>query len=183
MQATADMYALKLGQKAPAFNVKGIDNKTYTLDFFKNKEIVVIVFMCNHCPYVIAYIERIKQLYRQFQNKGIEFIGINANDSVKYPQDSFENMKRFAQEKNILFPYLYDETQEMAKAYGALLTPHVMIFDKERKLVYNGGIDENWEQPEKAQQHWLFDAATALTQGKVPKQQMTPCIGCSIKWK
>ncbi len=183
MLAQAEMYNLKIGQKAPFFQLNGVDGKEYLSENFFEKKFLVIVFMCNHCPYVLAYIERIKALAKAFTTKNVQFIGINANDSIKYPQDSFENMKIFAVEKNLSFLYLYDKTQEVARAYGALLTPHVMVFDKEQKLVYNGGIDDNWKYPEKATKHYLKDALIALTEGKTPEEQLTPCIGCSVKWR
>lgn len=183
MQATPEMYQLKIESVAPDFALIGVDNKQYAIHDFTGKEVLVVVFMCNHCPYVLAYIERIKKLANMFAAKEVQFIGINANDPIKYPQDNYENMKRFAKEKMLSFPYLFDETQEVAKAYNALLTPHVFVFDKERKLVYNGGIDDNWQYPEQVIKQYLREALVAITNGNTPKEQETPCIGCSIKWK
>lgn len=181
MHATPDMYGLKIGEQAPLFRLEGTDGKTYTLHSFK-KDYLMIVFMCNHCPYVIGYIDRIQQLAQQFQDT-VQCIGINANDAVAYPQDSFPHMKRFVHENNLSFPYLYDETQAVAKAFHALLTPHVIVVDKKRKVVYNGGIDDNHENETAVREHWLKDALAALIAGeKIPNAE-TPCIGCSIKWK
>ncbi len=183
MQADPEMYTMKQGMKAPSFTLWGVDDKQYKLENFAGKKALVIVFMCNHCPYVIAYVERIKQVEEQFRKEKVQFIAINANDPIKYPQDSFEHMKRFLEEKGIVFPYLYDETQEVAKAYGALLTPHVFLFDEHRKLAYQGGIDNNWERKEKASKYFLTDALNAVVKGQIPLQAQAPCIGCSIKWK
>lgn len=183
MQADPTLYTMKVGTKAPSFQLWGADEKEYMLENFQGKQVLVIIFMCNHCPYVLAYIDRIKELEERFRNQKVQFIAINANDPVKYPQDSFENMKRFGEERNISFPYLYDETQEVAKVYGALLTPHVFVFDGQRTLVYQGGIDDNWQAPEKVQQHFLADALQTILQGQKPSIQETPCVGCSIKWK
>ncbi len=183
MQADPEMYMMKQGMKAPSFALLATDDKQYKLETFQGKKALVIVFMCNHCPYVIAYVERIKKIEQMFRKSSVQFIAINANDPVKYPQDSFEHMKQFVEEKEITFPYLYDETQEVAKAYRALVTPHVFVFDEERKLVYQGGIDNNWESEEKASKHFLTNALNAVVKGQTPIQAQAPCIGCSIKWK
>jgi peroxiredoxin len=180
MQAQPEMYKLKLGQQAPAFSLQGVDNNIYTWDSL-TKDYTVIIFMCNHCPYVLAYIERIKQLAADFPM--VQFVGINANDPTKYPQDSFANMQTFVTEKEITFPYLFDETQEVAKAFHGLLTPHVMVFDKEHKLVYNGSIDDNCEEASAVKENWLHNALTSVTNSETPIKQETPCTGCSIKWK
>ena len=183
MQATPELYQVKLGTKAHSFQLLGADDKEHILENFIGKKALVIVFMCNHCPYVLAYVNRINELAAKYLSKKVQFLGINANDPVKYPQDSFENMKRFVKEKNIQFPYLYDETQEVARAYHGLLTPHVMVFDEERKLVYNGGIDDNWEHLENVTKHYLDNALHSLTEAKKIAEPLTPCVGCSIKWK
>jgi len=108
----------------------------------------VISFTCNHCPYAQAYEDRFSALAREFQPKGIAFVAINPNDEVSYPDDSFDNMKERAQAKDFPFPYLRDESQEVAKAYGAVCTPHIFVLDGECKLVYEGRIDDRWKEPD-----------------------------------
>jgi peroxiredoxin len=179
MQATPKLYKTKIGDKMPPFTLPATDGKQYTDESF-GKEILVVAFICNHCPYVLASIERLRQLSIDFPR--VQFIGINANDPVKYPQDSFERMKEFVGEKQISFPYLFDESQEVAKAFHGVLTPHVMVF-KNKMLVYNGGIDDNCEDANNVQEHWLADTLTSLMNGETPAKQETPCVGCSIKWK
>ena len=128
-------FKLPIGKMAIDFDLPGVDGKTYMLRYFLNRDILVVVFTCNHCPYAQAYENRLIRLAREFLKKAA-FIAINSNDAGKYPQDSFENMKIRAREKGFPFPYLYDETQETARAYGALVTPHVFVFDRSGKLAY-----------------------------------------------
>jgi peroxiredoxin len=181
MHATPELYKLKIGDTAPDFALLATDGTTHSWDTI-TKPIVVIIFMCNHCPYVIATIERIKSLAHQFKDKNVQFVGINANDASKYPQDSFEHMKSFVHQNEVEFPYLHDESQEVAKAFHGLLTPHVMVF-KDRTLAYNGGIDNNINDASAVTEHWLRDALDALSSGEMSRVQETPCDGCSIKWK
>lgn len=175
--------ALQIGAQAPAFSLRGVDDKTHSLDELKGEKGTVVIFSCNHCPYVKAYEDRIIELAKAYQPKGIAFVLINANDPVKYPEDSFENMKKRAQEKGYPFPYLWDETQEIAKAYGAERTPEVFLFDSQLKLRYHGTIDDNWEDPAKVTKRYLKDALEALLAGREPEVQETQPVGCTIKWK
>jgi len=174
---------LKLNDQAPAFNLKGVDGKTHSLDELKGQKGIAVIFSCNHCPYVKAYEDRMIQLAKEYQPKGINFVLINANDPAKYPEDSFENMVRRAEEKGYPFPYLHDETQEVPRAYGAERTPEVFLFDSELKLRYHGTIDDNWEDASKATKHYLKDALEALLAGQEPQIQETTPVGCTIKWK
>lgn len=172
-----------LGTPAPDFKLPGTDGKTYSLNSFKDKEVLVIVFMCNHCPYVKAVLPRLIGLQNRYADKSVQFIGINANDAVKYPDDSMENMKQVAREKKIPFPYLFDETQEVAKAYDAVCTPDPYVFGPERKLLYRGRIDDNWEHPEQVTRRDLEDAINAVLDGQPMTGEQIPSMGCSIKWK
>jgi len=174
---------LKLNDQAPAFNLRGVDGKMHSLDELKGQKGVAVIFSCNHCPYVKAYEDRMIQLAKEYQPKGINFVLINANDPVKYPEDSFENMIKRAEEKGYPFPYLHDETQEIARAYGAERTPEVFLFDSELKLRYHGTIDDNWEDASKATKHYLKDALEALLIGQEPPVPETAPVGCTIKWK
>jgi peroxiredoxin len=174
---------LAIGKKGPDFSLPGTDGKGYSLDSFAQSKLVVISFTCNHCPYAQAYEERFNTLAREFEPQGVSFVAINANDAENYPDDSFDKMKERAQHKQYPFPYLYDESQETAKAYGAVCTPHIFVLDEERKLAYEGRIDDNWKQPDKAQSHDLREAITKLLNGLPAPTPQTNPMGCSIKWK
>ncbi len=180
----ADKNFMKIGAAAPDFSdLPGVDGKKYALADFSSSNALVVVFSCNHCPYVQAYEDRIIALQRDFKDKGVQFIAINANDANSYQDDSFENMKKRAKEKGFNFPYLRDDSQSVARAYGATHTPHLFVFNSERKLAYTGKIDDNWQDPSAVQHQYLRDALNALTQGKPAPTPETFAIGCTIKWK
>ena len=136
---------LKIGSKIPYFKLKGVDGKEYSLDSFSDKKVLIVIFSCNHCPYVQAYEDRIIAIQKDFEEKGLAVVAVNSNDDSQYPDDSFENMKKRASEKHFNFPYLRDEDQSLAKAFDASHTPEIFLFDEERKLVYHGKIDDNWK--------------------------------------
>lgn len=173
---------MQIGENAPDFNLKGVDNKQYSLDSFKDKKILIVIFSCNHCPYVVAYENRMIKLQDEFKDN-VAFIAINPNNEITHPEDSFENMKIRDKEKNFNFPYLRDETQETAKAYKAERTPHIFLFDEERKLRYTGRIDDDWEDESKVTSEDLKKAIKSLLEGKEIKNKETHAIGCTIKWK
>ena len=175
--------ALRIGDKAIPFRLKGVDDKEHSLEEFSGKRVLVVVFTCNHCPYAQAYQERIKKIQEKFGARQVQVIAINSNDALNYPDDGFEQMKDRAKEKQFNFPYLHDESQEIAKAYGALVTPHIFMFGTDRKLIYQGGVDDNWEHPEQATKHFLKDALTEATEGKEVTTKTSPVVGCSVKWK
>lgn len=172
-----------LNTVAPDFQLKGVDENVYSLDDFKERSILVIIFMCNHCPYVQACIERLVTLQRDFIDRGVRFIGINANDAFDFPEDDFEAMKVFAREKNMNFPYLRDETQYVAKAYKAVCTPDVFVYDDQRALRYHGRIDNNWKDATKVTSQDLRSALEAMISQKKVDSFQIPSMGCSIKWK
>jgi peroxiredoxin len=173
---------LKLSFTAPDFTLPGIDGKTYNLNSFKDKEALVIIFSCNHCPYVQAYENRIIEIQKDYISK-ISVVAINSNDITNYPDDSFEHMVERAKQKGFNFPYLRDEDQTTAEAYGATHTPEVFLFDKERKLVYHGKIDDNWQEPAKVKTKYLRIAIDELLSGKEISVPETFSIGCTIKWR
>ena len=187
-----DPKTLEIGASAPAFSLPGVDGKTYSLDSFKAGKILVIIFTADHCPTAQAYEDRIMQLYKDFHAKGVEFVMISPNnpqavclEEIGYSDlgDSFDEMKIRAKDKNYLMPYLYDgDKQETAKAYGPTTTPHVFIFDSQRKLRYCGRIDEMENPYVKAMQHDTRNAITALLDGKPVPVEKTKTFGCSIKW-
>jgi peroxiredoxin len=165
------------------FSLKGIDEKFYSPNDFIDKEALVIIFMCNHCPYVKAVIKRLVSLQQKYSDKNVQFIGINPNDTEAYPEDSFENMKIFHKENNMNFPYLIDETQQTARQYDAVCTPDIYIYNKEKLLKYRGRIDDNWQNENKVKRHELNEAISCILEGKDPEQKQNPSMGCSIKWK
>lgn len=174
---------LKIGSKAPDFNLLGVDNKFYSLDSFADKKILIVIFSCNHCPYVQAYEQRIISIQKEFSEKGVQIVAINSNEDKNYPEDSFDEMIKRSSEKQFNFPYLRDETQEVAKAYGATHTPEIFLFDQERKLRYHGKIDDNWKEPEKVKYQYLRKAIEEVLEGKEVSIPETFSIGCTIKWK
>ncbi len=172
-----------LGTPAHDFQLPGTDGQTYSLGSFADKDVLVIIFMCNHCPYVKAVLDRLIDLQNRFAERGVQLIGINPNDTVKYPDDSMENMQKLVQEKDIPFPYLQDETQSVAKTYDAVCTPDIYVYGKDRKLTYRGRIDDNWEHPEQITRRDLEDALHAILNGQTPNAEQISSMGCSIKWK
>lgn len=183
METNLQNMKLKIGDKAPDFKLPGIDGKTYSLDSFRGKKIIAIVFMCNHCPYVQGSIERIKLIESDFGVKGVGVVGINSNDGINYPDDSFEKMIELSRQRNLNFPYLRDEDQKAANAYGAQCTPECFVFDGHRKLRYHGRIDNSPKDANSVQTTDLRNAIEALVHNQKVMVELTPAIGCSIKWR
>lgn len=176
--------SIELGTKAPDFHlINAIDNKKYSLASFADKKVLVILFICVHCPYVQAIEDRLTQLRKDFESKSVQLIGICANDPTDYPEDSPENLKKHALAKGYGFPYLVDDTQEVAKAYDAVCTPDIYVYDQDRKLAYHGRIDDNWKDESKVKKHDLKDAILAILEGQAPAEPQFTSMGCSIKWK
>jgi peroxiredoxin len=176
-------FTLKLDQKAPDFSLPGTDGKTYSLSSFKDAPVLVVVFSCNHCPYVVGSEDRMIKLSNDYSPRGVAMIAINSNETESHPTDSMEHMKARAAEKGFRFPYVRDETQEVALKYGALRTPHFYVFDKDRKLRYTGRMDDNPRTPGRETTRELRDALDAILAGKEPSVQVTNPIGCNVKWR
>lgn len=174
---------LAFGVQAPDFTLPAVDGQNYSLSQFKEKaKAVVVVFACNHCPYVHAYEDRLTQLYKNFSEEGVQFLVINSNDEKNYPEDSFAKMKERAKAKKFPYPYLRDKTQKVAETFGAGCTPEVFLLDRTLKLQYHGRIDDNWQEPQKVQHPYLKEAIESVVSGiKVARPETHP-IGCSIKW-
>ncbi|MCO8146505.1 thioredoxin family protein [Rhodovulum tesquicola] len=173
-----------LGWKAPAFSLPGTDGRTWTLEDVRGPKGTLIMFICNHCPYVIAVRDRIIRDARDLQTLGIGVAAISSNDAAAYPDDSFENMQRLAQELALPFPYLYDEDQSVATAYDAVCTPDFFGFDAELGLQYRGRLDASRKEagPPDLRRD-LYEAMKQVAEtGQGPTEQI-PSMGCSIKWK
>ena len=174
---------LRLGSKANPFKLMGVDGKFYSLGDFKNKKVLCIIFTCNHCPYVKAVEDRINQIVRDNSGSSFALLCINSNDENEYPEDSYEEMKKRAKEKGFVFPYLHDDTQEIAKAYDAVCTPDIYLFDENRILKYRGRIDDNWKDESQVTRRELQMAIDMLLENKKIDFEIVPSMGCSIKWR
>ena len=175
---------VQIGWQAIDFKLKNIDGKIYSLNDIKGENGTVVMFICNHCPYVIGILDRLPQVMEKLQENGIGVVAIMSNDTQSYPADSYENMQKFAEENEFTFPYLIDETQEIAKAYDAVCTPDFFGFDKNLKLQYRGRLDSNKNNPidENADLELLNAMIEVAETGETTLEQ-APSMGCSIKWK
>jgi peroxiredoxin len=175
---------LELGTKAPDFSLPDIEGNTVTLSDFDDAGALLVVFMCNHCPFVKHILDHFLALAKEYQARGVAVVGINSNDVESYPDDRPERMAQVAREKGFTFPYLYDETQDVAKSYRAACTPDFFLFDAERGLVYRGQMDDsrpgNREPITGADLRAALDAVLA---GRPVPERQRPSMGCNIKWK
>ena len=172
-----------LGNKAPTFSLPALDGKTYSLKDFSNGKPLVVMFICAHCPYVLAVEDRLIQLGVDLKNQGVNVVAICSNDAKDQPEDSFENLQKRAKEKNYSFTYLYDESQKVAKDFGAVCTPDFFVYDSNLTLSYRGRLDNSWKDASKVSQRELFDAVQVLLKGNKVSDDQTASMGCSIKWK
>ncbi|MGZ8189879.1 MAG: thioredoxin family protein [Methylococcaceae bacterium] len=172
------------GKKAVDFELPGLDGRSWSLQECMGAKGLLVMFICNHCPYVKAVHERIIRDTRELKAFGIESVAIMSNDTVEYPEDSFDNMKRIAEQYSYSFPYLFDETQQVAKAYGAVCTPDFFGYNADFELQYRGRLDASRKETAPADTiRELFEAMKLVAEtGKGPKEQISS-IGCSIKWK
>jgi peroxiredoxin len=177
------MSTLKTGDKAQTFSLPGIYDTQHALADYDDKEAVVVIFSCNHCPYVRAWENRMVKVQSDYGARGVQLIAINANDPSQYPDDSFPMMKERAKQQGFNFPYLYDETQEVARAYEAQRTPEVFVFDGQRTLRYHGPIDDNYDEPGAVKANYLRDALDAVLVGRAPSVTEVEPVGCTIKWR
>jgi peroxiredoxin len=176
-------FTLEIGEKAPDFDLLGVDHIRYSLASFAGDKVLVVAFTCNHCPYVIGTEERMIDFCDEYGPRGMSLIAINSNETEKHPTDDFEHMVARAEERGFNFPYVRDKAQDVARAYGALRTPHFFVFDEHRKLRYTGRMDDNPKDEMKATTHELADAVEALLEDEeVPVEKTNP-IGCNVKWK
>ncbi|MBV8265087.1 MAG: thioredoxin family protein [Planctomycetaceae bacterium] len=175
---------LSLGSKAPDFRLPDTDGRTVSLDDFKDAPALLVIFLCNHCPYVKHVRHELAALAREYRDRGVAIVGISANDAAVYPDDSPEQMAREKAEVGYVFPYLYDESQEVAKAYQAACTPDFFVFDRNRSLVYRGQMDDS--RPSNGRPvtgRDLRAALDAVLAGTPIPEDQKPSMGCNIKWK
>lgn len=176
-----------VGDYAADFKLKNIDGKMVSLADYADAKGFIVIFTCNHCPYAKLYEERIVTLDKSFKKNGYPVIAINPNDPVKEPDDSYDNMKKRAKDKGFTFPYLFDETQGVAKAFGAARTPHVFLLQKEAggklKVAYIGAIDDDTEGAKEDKVKYVENAIDAIQKGEKPNPDFTKAVGCTVKWK
>ncbi len=176
----------QVGDIAADFKLKNVDGKMVSMADYKDAKGFIITFTCNHCPYSVAYEDRLVELDKKYKSKGYPVIAINPNDAVAYPADSYDNMKVRAKDKGFTFPYLHDESQAIAKAYGATRTPHMYIVQKTAKgmeVVYIGSIDNDTDNKNPNKEKYVEAAVNDLLAGKKPTNNFTKAVGCTIKWK
>jgi peroxiredoxin len=179
--------SLKIGAVIPSFAaLPGVDGRHYSSKDFSSK-VLVVAFSCNHCPYVQAYEDRMISFQREYGAKGVQLIAINSNETKNYPEDNFEEMVKRAKAKGFNFPYLRDEEQSVADAFGATHTPEFFVFeqaaDSHWRLRYHGKMDDNYQNPAAVKRHYLREAVDAVLAGKSVVEPETHSIGCTIKWK
>lgn len=174
---------LSVGWNAPDFTLPDSSGNFVTLSTLLPKRGILIIFTCNHCPYAQASWPVLVSLYKRYQKRGFEFLAINPNDSKAFAEDGISGMNQIISKYNILFPYLRDETQEVAKKYSAQCTPDLYLLNKEKKLFYHGRINDNWQDPLKTKRNDLDEALNRMFIGDKPPVEQFPSMGCSIKWR
>jgi peroxiredoxin len=174
--------ALALGDAVPAFELPDTDGTTWSVTDGDDSQATVVVFTCNHCPYALAWHERILDVARDYVDRGVRLLQINSNDADRYPRDSYDVMRQRVAGEDWATPYLHDETQEVARAFGARVTPDVFLFDSGGRLRYRGAPDSDYRDPGQ-RAGWLRDALDAVLSGREPTPTETEPVGCSIKWR
>lgn len=175
--------AAKLGWKAPDFSLIGTDGQRYSLANARGERGLLVMFICNHCPYVQKQLDRMIHLATDLKTVGVGVVAINSNDARSYPEDSFDHMKQIAHEKQFTFPYLYDDAQTVAQAYGAVCTPDFFGFNAALELQYRGRLDESWSGVAKSPKRELLMAMTEVAAKGSTSMPQNPSVGCSIKWR
>ena len=176
-------FRLHAGSPAPPFSLPGVDGRSHSLAEYSGKPFLLVVFWCNHCPYVQAWEGRMIALGRKYAAAGVQVVLINSNDPEEYPDDRFERMVERARDRSYPFPYLHDTSQSVAHAYGALVTPHPMLFGPDRTLLYQGPIDDHHDAPEREGHPYLSQAIDAAIAGRPIPSAELPVLGCSVKWR
>jgi peroxiredoxin len=174
--------SVAIGDKAPEFELLDTEGDSWSAPNGDGAKATVVVFTCNHCPYALAWHDRIADAARDYSGKGVRFLAVSSNDADRYPRDSYDAMKARVAKEDWPMPYLYDQTQEVARAYGAKTTPDVFVVDAEGRLRYRGAPDSDYDDPGQ-QAQWLREALDAVLGGEQPARAETKPVGCSIKWK
>jgi peroxiredoxin len=172
----------ELGDRVPAFSLADTEGAEHSVPADPAPPATVLAVTCNHCPYVIAWNPRLRAVAEDYRARGVRFLAINANDASRYPADSPERMREFVESQSWPIPYLYDETQDVARALGAVATPHIFVLDGEQRLRYRGAPDSSHEDPSQ-NAAWLRGALDAVLEGREPEVAETPARGCSVKWR
>ena len=181
--ALTENQDLPLGTPCPDFRLPSVEGHVVARDDFRDRPVLVVMFICNHCPYVQAVEDRIVALAREYGPRGVQFVGVCSNDPTNYPDDAPARLLARSREKGYGFPYLVDESQAVARAFAAVCTPDLYVYDHERRLAYHGRIDDNWQEPSRVRRRELAAALDALLAGRAPAPEQLHAIGCSIKWK
>jgi peroxiredoxin len=181
--ALTENQDVPLGTPCPDFRLPSVEGHTVARDDFRDRPVLVVMFICNHCPYVQAVEDRIVALVREYGPKGVQFVGVCSNDPTNYPDDAPPRLLARSREKGYGFPYLVDASQAVARAFAAVCTPDLYVYDHERRLAYHGRIDDNWQDASRVTRRELAAALDALLAGRTPAREQLHAIGCSIKWK
>jgi peroxiredoxin len=181
--ALARSKGMPVGTPAPDFSLPATDGRTYALADFASAPVLVVAFTCNHCPYAKAVEDRLIEFQREFKERGARLVAINSNDSASYPADSFAAMGVRAREKGFNFPYLFDESQAVARAYDAACTPDLFVFDADRRLTYNGRFDDHWQDASQVTRRDLSRAVECTLASTPIDFEVVPSMGCNIKWR
>lgn len=172
-----------IGRPCPDFSLPGTDGREHSRAELSGADASLVMFICNHCPYVKAIEDRLIELANDFKGQALKMVAINANDAENYPDDSFPAMKARAEMKSYPFPYLFDESQEVARAFDAVCTPDFFLYDKTLKLAYRGRLDDSWKDPNAVTSRELKTAIEALLAGRRPSSEQKSSMGCNIKWR
>lgn len=183
MERVTTSSILPLGAKMPEFELLNVDGKRLGSRYLSDGKAMLVAFLCNHCPYVKGSEEMLIDIVKRFQSQGLKTVTINSNDAGKYPEDSYPKMQEKAQALSLPYPYLYDESQEIARAFDAACTPEFFLFDSTMTLVYQGTINDSPRDKSKVTKDYLSSAIEAVLAGKVPDPQFVHPLGCSIKWR
>ena len=181
--ALLESQTIAIGSACPDFDLPSVDGGRFRRDDFRTQQVLVVMFICRHRPYVIAVEERIVELRRQFVEAGVQFVGVCSNDANDYPDDAPDQLAARAREMDYGFPYLVDGSQEVARRFDAVCTPDIYVYDQERKLAYHGRIDDSWQDADLVERRELEEALNVLVAGGQPAAEQSPSMGCSIKWK
>lgn len=183
MQRESASEKFPLGSKLPHFELLNVDGKQLGTSYLLGGKAALVAFMCNHCPYVKGSEEMLMNIVRKFEAQGLKTVAVNANDAVQYPDDDYSHMQLKAREMKLPYPYLHDQTQEVAKLFDAACTPEFYLFDASQKLVYHGAINDSPRDPTKVTKDFLSQAISQTLSGQNPQPSYTHALGCSIKWR